>query len=107
MVTHATVKVNLIELQEALSLPQISNRPEQQHHREGEVGLEEVFGGTQLGGEGRGDGDEELRREGDEDQDEANPGARDAEDVPEGDVVEGAALALPCLAEADVSLLHV
>ena len=104
MLTHASIKVDLIEFQEALSLPQISDGPEQQHHREGEVSLEEVLGGTKLGGEGRSDGDEELCREGDENQEEADIGARHAEDVLEGDVVEGAALPVPCLAEANVSL---
>jgi hypothetical protein len=98
------IKINLIEFQKSLSLPEISDSPEEQHDRQCQVGLEEIFSSSQLGGERRCNGDEELRRGGDEDEEEAEPGAVDAANGLEGDFVDGAAGVFPCGTEADMCL---
>ncbi len=104
MLAHASVEIDLVKLQEALSLPQISDSPEQQYHREGEVSLEEVLCGAKLAGEGRSDGYEELSGQRNEDECQSDIGTCHTKDVLEGNVVERSALSMPCLSEADVSL---
>jgi hypothetical protein len=104
VLTSTSVKVNLVEFQEALSLPKISDSPEQQYDGEGEISLEEVLCGGKLGGEGRSNGHEELSDERYEHKDQSDPGACHTEDVLEGDVVERSALSMPCLSESDVCL---
>ena len=56
MLSHARIKINLIELQKALSLPHISDSPEEQYDREGKISLEEVLCGADIRRERRDDG---------------------------------------------------
>lgn len=67
MLTAASVEVDLVESDPALALPDVSNNPEEEHDREGEIGLEKPFGIVEIAGEGRSDGNEKLRCQCDED----------------------------------------
>ncbi len=102
MLSGASIKVNLIQLQGSLSPHEISDSPEEQHDWQRKVGLEEVLGITQVAREWWANGDEELGCHRDEDEEEAEPGAVDATDGLEGNLIEGAALFSPGCAEADV-----
>jgi hypothetical protein len=104
MLSSACVQIDLVDAQEALSLPEIADGPEEQDHRKGKVGLEKILRGGQVAGKGRGDCDEELSREGDEDEEEAEPRAVHAADGLEGDFIERAAGGSPRVAEPDVGL---
>ena len=104
MLTTAGIEVDVGDADESLSLPDVADDPEEEDDREGEVGLEEALGIVQVACEWRSNGHEELRSQCDENEEETDPGSGDTEDGVERDVVEGAALVLPCGSESDVSL---
>lgn len=67
MLTTTGIKINLVELKEALALPQVADGPEEEDDGKSEVGLEETLGIVEVVSKGRRDGAVELSCEGDED----------------------------------------
>lgn len=104
MLPSTRIHINLLELQPTLSLPEIPAGPKEQHDREGEIGFEESGGVVELRCTGRSDRNVELCRQSDDDEDDAHPGACNAEYVLEGNLIDGVALMFPCLSESDVCL---
>ena len=106
MLSATGIKVDLVELKEALTLPDVADSPEKEDHGKSEVGLEETLGIVEVAGKGGSDGAVELSGKGDEDEENTQPGAIDTENGLEWNVIERATLAVPCLSETDMCLLQ-
>lgn len=104
MLTTAGVEVDLVDADEALSLPDVPNGPEEEDDRERKIGLEEALGVVQVAREWRSNGHEELRCQCNENEEETDIRSGDTEDRLERNFVESAALVLPCLSESDMCL---
>jgi hypothetical protein len=98
-----TIQINLTQLLNTLSLPQVPTSPKEQHDRQRKVRLEEALSIINAAAGGR-DGGEELRDQRDDDEHQTDPGAGDAENMLERDVIERAAVGTPGGAEAYVRL---
>lgn len=104
MLTTTSVEIDLVELKETFSLPEVTDSPEEQDDGESEISLEETFGVVELTGERWSNGAEELSSQGNEDEENSDIGTSNSKDGLEWNVIEGSALAVPCLSESDVCL---
>lgn len=104
MLTTAGVEIDLVDSDEALALPDVTNDPEEEDDGQSEIGFEEALSVVQIAGERRSNGHEELRCQCNEDEEETDPRAGDAEESFEGNIIERTSLVFPCLSEADVCL---
>lgn len=104
VLTETGVKVDLVNAQPTLTLPEVTAGPEEKDDGKGEAGLEEVLGGTGTRLARGSDGNEDLGSKNDTAHGETSPGTTNTEGGLEGDAVHGAALGVPGLTEANVGL---
>jgi hypothetical protein len=106
VLTATVVEIDLADLNESFTLPEVTTCPHEQHKGKGEEGLEEALSIGDATARGN-DGGDKLSNQGNDAERQTNPGSPDTKDVPEWDLVEAASSVGPCGPESNVALVIV